>query len=617
MTKEKTVLFGLTGLLGLGFCPAEEVEELKPLTVLARRITSERDDNASSVGIVTGEELSRMQRHRLLESLELIPGTQVLSTAGLTGNTGTAIIRGLPSRYQQVLVDGVRISDSSNSLGSFLANGQLGQITRLEVLRGPQSVLYGTGAGGGVIGYETEVGSGDPSLQFFGEAGSFETYRAALSAQGRLDHFSYGVEIGREFTANDTYAALPLHDYEQNYANLALQWEIDDDLSLKLSYRGTDNFLKTRAITGFGTQNSEIETETALFAANVFYQVNPGWESRFTAGYYYENYRGDFDGFLFGTDFERFNFNWSHEIEMSESVTAVLGLESSVSDFSNSSGRRVEDVIYGAYANFYYRPVECLLLEAGARADEHDEFGGDTAWNLGAVYTVAESGTRLHARVSDAYRNPSRLDSEFFPSFFSTQLPNPDLESEEIMGWEAGVTQSLGRHEVGITYFEQRLEDAIVTESRPSVGGAPRTIRVNRPGSSSVSGLEVAAGGKLGFERLNYRLAFTAQFDEEVIDLPDQLASIDIHYDFGTWLVGAGVSHVGAAAYLAEGNPLTDSRTTTRLYGQYRLNDSLTFHARVENLFDEEYELFPDTFGAGTQVEGPGRAFFVGATLTW
>lgn len=617
MIKEKTVLIGLTGLLGLGACPAEEAEELEPITVLARRISSQRDNNASSVGIVTADELAGMQRHRLLESLELIPGTQVLSTAGLTGNTGTAIIRGLPSRYQQVLIDGVRVSDSSNALGNFLANGQLGQITRLEVLRGPQSVLYGTGAGGGVIGYETEVGLGDPSIQFFGEAGSFESYHASISARGSLDDFSYAAEMGRQFTANDTYPALPLHDYEQNYANLALEWELNDYLRLKISYRGTDNFLKTRAITGFGTQNSEIETETALFAANLFHQINPGWESRLTAGYYYENYQGDFDGFLFGTDFERFTFNWSHEIEMSDALTAVLGLESSVSDFANSGGRSVEDIIYGVYANLYYRPIAPLLLEAGARADEHDEFGGDTAWNFGAVYTAEKTGTRVHARVSEAYRNPSRLDSEFFPSVFSTQRANPDLDSEEILGWEIGVTQQLGQHEVAITYFEQRLEDAIVTESRPADSGGAGTIRVNSPGQSSVSGLEIAAGGRILDDRWRYRLAFTAQFDEEVIDLPDQLASLDIHYDSGVWLAGFGISHVGEAAYLAPGNPLADTRTTTRLYGQYHLSDNFTVHARVENLFDEDYELFPDTFGSGTQVEGPGRAFYFGATLTW
>lgn len=613
MIKTKNVLFGLTGLIGVGICPAQEVEELEPITVLARRISSPRDDNASSVGIITGEELARQQRHLLLESLKLIPGTQGLSTAGLTGNTGTVIMRGLPSNYQQIVVDGVKVADASNGIGNFLANGNLSGVDRLEVLRGPQSVLYGTGAGGGVIGYETTVGTGDPSSKLFGEGGSFDTYRFALSSEGKLDNLAYGAEIGRQFTSNDTYANLPIHDFEQNYANLALQWQLRDDLRFKVSYRGSDNFLKTRSIGFFGPSDSEIQTETSLFALNAFYDVTPGWESRFTLGYYNENYRGDFGGFHFGTDYERFTFNWSNEVELSDSVTAVAGLEAGRSGFTNTSGREIDQTSLGAYANLYYRPIESLLLEAGGRYDDHDEFGGDTAWSLGAVYTIEQSGTRLHARLSEAYRNPTRLDSEFFPSVFSTQLANPDLESESIRGWEVGVGQEFGDHKATLTYFQQDLKDAIITTST----GPGISRRINSPGESSVSGLEFSSSGHFLEERLNYRLAFTAQFDEEVIDLPDYLASADVSYDAGSWLVGVGMNYVDGAAYLAAGNPQTDARLLNRVYGEYRLNEALTFHARVENLFDEEYELFSDAFGPGSQVEGSGRAFYVGATFTW
>ncbi len=617
MTIKKNVLFGLTGLLSAGECLAQAVEELEPLTVLARRINSASDDNASSVGVITAEELVRQQRHLLLESLNLNPGTQGLSTAGLTGNTGTVIIRGLSSSYQQFIVDGVKIADISNPVGSFLGNANLGQIDRLEVLRGPQSVLFGTGAGGGVVGYETAVGTGDPSFKLFGEGGSFDSYRTSLSSQGQLGDFSYGAEVGRQFTSNDTYAALPIHDFEQNYANLALEWQLRDDLRLKLSYRGTDNFLKTRSITGFGTSDSEIQTETSLFALNAFYEVNPSWQSRLTLGYYQENYVGDFVSAFgasgFGIDYERYTFNWNNEIEVSDSLTAVAGLEIGRSDFSNTSGREVDQTNYGVYTNLYYRPIDDLLLEAGARYDEHDEFGGDTAWSLGAVYTIDSSGTRLHARLSEAFRNPTRLDSEFFVSPFSTQLANSDLKSEAIRGFEFGVTQEFGDHKAELTYFDQEIDDAVVTRFL----GMRTNQRVNSAGKSSVSGLEFAASGHFMNESVNYRLAFTAQFDEEVIDLPDHLASFDVNYDAGSFLVGAGVSYADGAAYLASGNPQTDDRLLTRVYGKYRLNESLSFHARVENVFDEEYELFSDAFGPGSEVQGPGRAFYLGASYTW
>ena len=613
MNIEKIGLIGLTGFFGVGISSGQKIEELDPLTVLARRIESSSDENASSVGIITGDELARMQRHRLLESLDLIPGTQVLSTAGLMGNTGSAIIRGLPSRYQQIMVDGVRVSDSSNSLGNFLGNGQLGQITSIEVLRGPQSVLYGTGAGGGVIGYETSVGFGDPKHQLFGEGGSFETFRAAWSSLGQLENFSYGIEVGSQFSGNDTYEALSLHDYDQTYMNLALEWQLDDDLRLKVSYRGTDNFLRTRASNIFGVSNSEIETETGLLAANLSYHPNPVWKSLLTTGVYYENYRGDFDASLYGTEQERWTINWSNEFVFGEAITVVGGLESSISSFENSSDRSVDERILGAYVNFYYRPVEPLLLEAGGRYDENIEFDGDFAWNVGATYTLSESGTRFHARASEAYRNPSLLDSEFFPSIFSNQLANPDLQSEQILGWETGVTQQLGDHEISATYYQQALEDAIVT-SFPAAGTSQR---VNQAGMSSVSGLEISASGKLGSNPLSYRMAFTSQFDEEVIDHPNQLVSFDLSYNKDNWLIGGGISYADEAAYLVPGNQKTDSRTLSRIYGRYQMTDFVSLHIRIENVFDQDYQLFPDTFGERTGIEGPGRAVYAGATLSW
>ena len=92
-----------------------------------------------------------------------------------------------------------------------------------------------------------------------------------------------------------------------------------------------------------------------------------------------------------------------------------------------------------------------------------------------------------------------------------------------------------------------------------------------------------------------------------------------MNYDGGSWLVGTGVSYVGGASYLSPtpGSLSTDSRTLTRLYGEFEATEWLTLHARVENLFDEEYQQFADAFGPGSGVEGPGRAFYVGATLTW
>ena len=619
MTKHRAQTgLALVGLLG-GASAQEKIEELEPVAVLAKKFEADRKDTASAVGVVGAADLVRMQLDRTLDALNIIPGVQGLSTAGLVGNTGGAIFRGLPTPYTQVVVDGVRITDATNGLGNFLAGGHVGGLSQLEILRGPQSVLYGTGAAGGVIGYETAVGDGKPIYRIFGEVGSFDSYRSTFSSQGQVGALQYGIELGRFETENDVFSTLPRHDYEQDQASLALQWRAREDVLLKFSYRGSENQLGTTSISSPFTSYSDIETKSHLVAFNAEYEANPDWQSKLTLGYYDESYLGNFDGSfgssVFGTDFDRLTVNWNQQIQLNEQFELLTGLEYSDSNFKNSSGRQTDYHTAGVYLHGNWKPIDGFLMEGGVRYDEHSEFDGDTAWDFGGSYELGGSETRVRTRVSQAYRTPSRLESARFAGAFSTQIANPDLESEEILGFEIGIDHDLGDHQLELGCFQQELKNAIAT--RTIAAGFPSANqRQNLLGTSRVSGVELALIGELIREELRYRLAWTEQGKEEVIDVPDRMISLDCSYDGGDWLVGAGVSHVAGASYGAD--PLnflpTDDRTVARLYGEYQVNEYLKLHARVENLFDEDY-LISDIFG--TQLEGAGRAVSVGATIKW
>ena len=131
MTKHRAQTgLALVGLLG-GASAQEKIEELEPVAVLAKKFEADRKDTASVVGVVGAADLVRMQLDRTLDALNIIPGVQGLSTAGLVGNTGGAIFRGLPTPYTQVVVDGVRITDATNGLGNFLAGGHVGGLSQL------------------------------------------------------------------------------------------------------------------------------------------------------------------------------------------------------------------------------------------------------------------------------------------------------------------------------------------------------------------------------------------------------------------------------------------------------------------------------------------------------
>ena len=606
--------------------PKEAVETLDPTTVLASKFDNPISKTVSSVSVVTGEEIEIRQRNRTLDALNDLPGIQGLSTAGQTGAFGSVIVRGLQTKYTQVVVDGVRITDSTNGLNNFLTNAQTGQITQLELLRGPQSVLYGSEAAAGVIGFNTAVGEGDPTYTLFGEAGSFDSYRFAASAQGQIQDIQYAFELGTSFTSNDTYEEFPLQDYSQDSAVFALNWLASDALNMKFSYRGSNNKYLSEVTDLYGTTHTDSDTDIHLLALNTTYIINPDLRSHLTIGYYDETSESDLDyGFgpsPFDTKTDRFSVNWSNQWEARESLTFVGGVDYSDTDYENTNNQAVEYSSIGFYANGFWQPIENALIEFGGRYDEHDTHGGDVAWNVGGGYTIEQTNTRLRARAARSFRTPTILDSGAFVTPFGVQVENGSLKTETIMGYEVGFDQQIVvNHELQVTYFYQSLEDAIGSEvispgsffpPSPSV-----SRRVNIDGESRVSGVEAALAGSFSELTVNYRLAWTAQLKEEVLDVPDHVFSGDVYYDAEKWVLGLGASYVDGASYGGIGGTYfvpTDSRFVTRIYGDYKISENVKIHGRIENLFNEEYDASKSIAGS---VKGQGFGAFGGLTLSF
>lgn len=591
-------------LVGLSFLKAQNA--LEPLTVLAKRVPSDRADSTSAITILTAGELERMQENRLINGLNRVPGVQGLSTAGQTGNLGTALLRGLSTKYMQVVVDGVCLTDATNGASNFLGNAHLSGITRLEVLRGPQSVLYGSGAAGGVVGYETSLGQ-DDGYRLSAEAGNFGTMASSLLAQGTVGDLSYAVGLGRFETDNDPQGGLLRHDYQQDFGTLAFEWQAHDELTLRFSYRGSQNELQTVTDSGFGASPATIETETNLLALNAMLEVNPWWMSRVTLGHYNESYQADFNGFLVMTDYDRSSLNWTNIFDLNEQVQFQAGLEYARSDYRNLNGQDFDYRNFGAFINGVWKANSRFLLEGGVRYEDHSDFGEDLGWNLGGSYALNKV-SRLRVRVAEAYRTPTLIDSQpFNPGFGPMQEANPNLEAEQIFGFEVGIDQEFGDGVLEFGYFHQSLENAIARG--PVLAGSYQNV--NLAGTTEVSGLEFALSGELE-EGFDYRFAATRQFKEEMIDVPDLQISVDLSYQLDRLSTGLGLTYLDGASYGLANQ--TDSCALARIYGSYELNDSVTLYGRVENLFDREYLISDDGF---LPIAGQGRSFIIGATVRW
>jgi len=149
----------------------------------------------SSVTVVTADQIVAQQRNTVNDVLNNVPGLNIVQSGG-PGSQTSVFMRGTNSNHVKVLIDGIDVSDPSNPNGSF-DFGQLltGDVARIEVLRGPQSGLYGSDAIGGVISITTKAGSGPPKVTGSIEGGSFGTNHEKLGLSGSTGIFSYSLNI--------------------------------------------------------------------------------------------------------------------------------------------------------------------------------------------------------------------------------------------------------------------------------------------------------------------------------------------------------------------------------------------------------------------------------------
>jgi vitamin B12 transporter len=570
-----------------GILSAEMTRELDELIVSALRMPGEASRTTSAVTSLDPRELEQRGVLDLRQALNEVPGVIATSTSGQTGAIGSVFIRGTTTSYSQLVVDGVRLSDSTAPLGNFFSGARLDDLGMIEVLRGAQAAIHGGEAVGGVIWLETARGEGDPRTRLRVEGGSFDTLNGFLSHSGKEGPFSWFVGGGYDGTHNDDN----LQDFDQARAALRMEWAQSENLTLGMTYRAADSRFQYQ---NFGTNTDHTDSELATVYADA--RLAPGWLARFTLGRYRESYDNDTEGLFggnFGTDLERTVLSTDHSFEINRHHRLLGGAFLEQSDFSNTIGSDSDEYRYGAHLGWEWSPLECLVTEAVVRWEDYADYDDQVTWRVGASWQALEE-TRFRAGIGKAFRTPTFLD--LYGTAFGAG--NPNLNAEESIGWDVGIEQSFGEnHIISATWFENSIDNRIRSNPTPPV---------NLPGDTPTRGLELAVDGALG-ECVDYRLAWT-WLGASLQDQPENTATASIDWrPSEKLLLGIGASYVDERSY--GGGPLEDY-LLLRLYGSYALRDNITLHARVENLADQAYEL--SRFG--TPIQGAGLGFFAGVT---
>ncbi len=569
------------------------------------------DQVGSAITLITADTIEAHQWRTLPDALDLTPGLNIVQIGGPGGLT-SVFIRGANANHTEVIIDGIDVNDPSQ-LGAFdFGQGLTSGLARIEVLRGPQSSLYGADALGGVINIVTPTGEGPPTVNASIEGGSFATFSQYAGLAGAQGPLHYAVSLSH-FQAGDTPVTPPgllspgegaIGDrYDNLTANAKLGLDLTRTLSFGLVLRYVDtNYRSTgENFDVFPAVPDAIQTlqkERQFLARGEASLDLFGGRVKTTAGVAYANFRTTIqspdDGFGLPPpvidDGDRLKFDLLTTIAIDRSNTLLLGADETVDRLIDSPVSATESRA-GGFVELQSRPLAGLSFAASARYDADDRFGDKATWRFAPAYTMAAIGTVLKASVGTGYKAPTL--SELFVSFPAFDFfANPDLKPESSFGYDAGFEQPLGRFRIGATGFHNDIRDLIEANA---AGNSYANI-----GRATIYGVESFASWTLN-ERFSLRADYTwtiARDDvarQELLRRPKTKASLAASWQATRRLrLAATLVYVGA---WVDGNRdfsiprLTASPyATVGVSGDYDLGHGLTVFARIDNLLDRRYQ---------------------------
>lgn len=580
----------------------------------------------SSVTILTEKDLNQQSKSFLKDYLTQVVGVN-FSQNGPPGSATRISIRGLGLKYVKVLIDGIDITDPSGiETVPQIEHLLVGDVSRIEVLKGSQSTLYGGDAIAGVISIETKTAT-KPGFFHAGNAeyGTYNTFRGAytagyaakdgsniaLTVQGIDTSGFSSASIGTE---DDGYRNLTVSGRGEYYlspsfkvffaartldAKLEYDGDADPDpfnYSLGDAFNsGTVRQSAGRVGTQFSLLNGAFQNTLAVQTMKIERDMDEPLNTPRKSFFDGERLKGEYKGVL--------SFN--------DRLALLAGAdwETTALESANISFRPTADVS-GVYAQLMVEPIDGLLLTGGGRIDEHSNFGQFNTYRLTAAYLLPGTETKLRGSLSTGFRAPS-LDELYgaypFGLFPNPYYGNPNLKPEESKSWDVGIEQGFqrGKYTVSATYFEIDTDNQIVYDF---TGCSPvQPCMQNVSGITSREGVELTAAARI-VQGLGVSAGYT--YVETQTSNGERLSFVPRH----TFVVGLDVRPIDkvelnvVGQYVADTfekyQPPLDDYFLVSVKAAYEFTPGWKAYVRGENLLDEKYETITGYGTAGLTVFG-------------
>lgn len=600
------------------------------LVVTATRTAQPIEKVGASVTVLTQGAIEASQAISITDLLAQQPSVSFTRNGG-PGASTSLNIRGAENQHTVVLIDGVKLNDPSSTQGGFNSGNLLvGDISRIEILRGAQSTLWGSQAIGGVVNIVTA----EPTAPFTSsadvEVGARKTGYVRGGVGGATDKVVWRLAGG--YYTTDGFSTYKTGTEKDGYQNAGasgrVRVQLTDTVSAEVRSvysRGKNDF------DGFAGDSAEFgrTKELVVYSGLNFALLDGRFNNR--VGYAY-------------TDTDRANYNparfvpmtfdsagknkrWEYQgvFAVTDTWTASFGAESERSRMRTRSptvsqplipfrsGKVGVDSVYG---QLQAEVVPGLTLTAGLRYEDHDTYGSHTLGQASAAWALNEGNTVLRASFGQGFRAPGLYE-------LYSEYGNLALSPEDFDSWDAGVEQRFlgGKARASATWFHREADNEIrffscVSAADPlcAPGGSPRFGYYNNVQKTKAQGLELIGELKpVDGLTLTGNYTYTdaesnsgANKGKQLTRRPKNMANLSATY---RWPVGltttVAARHVGKTYNNDANTQVVASYTTVDLRAAYPLKDGLEVFGRVENAFDKDYQTI---LNYGT----PGRGAFVG-----
>jgi len=603
------------------------------IVVTATKTDAPLSQIGSSVTVIAGDQLRQEGLLSVADGLRRTTGLTMIQT-GPSGQVTSLFVRGGGSNYTKVLIDGIAVNEPGGSYN--FANLSTAGIERIEVVRGPQSALFGSDAVSGVVQIFTQRGRSDglsPSPSLLVEGGSFNTFRYGGGLQGKTDLIDYAASFARFDTDNNVSNGS--FNNESMTANLGLRPSHNTELRAVFRseagragvpgawafYRpDPDEYYRRRDLSGGLTFTHNVThswTQKLAYTINDSRQLSedPSDSGSFVPAY--EGRSAQFPSYDYAyrtlNQTRRQRMNYQNDLALPRGHLLTLG-----GDFERESGiigdtgmhplKAIRDNA-GGYAQDQWALGNRVFTTTGVRIEHNQNFGFYATPRFSLAVHVRQSSagfwglTKIKANYGMGIKEPSLIESYSQSPYFKG---NPDLKPEKSVGFDGGIEQYFadGHGMLELTFFESRYRDQIsfittnystfegtyVNLGKTRAGGVETGIRRELGSSWDLAGGYTYLDSRVLESAITWDPAFAA--GQQLFRRPKHSGYAELRWKPGRWVFGATGIFIGSRVDSDfAGLGLTRSRSygVLNFSASFRLSENIALYSVVENALDKNY----------------------------